>query len=44
MKIRKYLFAMITVCLFFLGFTAYAGTIVKTRGMMEYNPTLIDLN
>ncbi len=26
MKIRKYLFAMITVCLFFLGFTAYAGT------------------
>ncbi len=26
MKIRKYLFAMITVCLFFLNFMTYAGT------------------
>jgi len=26
MKIRKYLFAMITVCLFFLSFMTYAGT------------------
>ncbi len=26
MKIRKYFFAMITVCLFFLSFMAYAGT------------------
>ncbi|GAI69270.1 unnamed protein product, partial [marine sediment metagenome] len=26
MKIRKYFFAMITVCLFFLSFMTYAGS------------------